>query len=63
MQNTKDCKHKFLYKKEVVKCHDARHGWFDAKRVVIYCENCGTVSHDVVNGNSPYSQKYNESHD
>lgn len=53
-----ECKHEFVYKSEAVKCCDVNKGWFDAKRVVVYCENCGRVSHDVVNSDSSYSQDY-----
>lgn len=32
--------------------------WFDAKRIIIFCEKCGKVSHDQTNSHSDYSQDY-----
>jgi predicted metal-binding protein len=54
---TKLCQHKFIYKPEVVKLHDVNEGWYSAKRIIIFCENCGKVSHDQTNDNS-WGQDY-----
>ena len=52
------CKHSMEYRSEAVRVHDVNEGWFDAKRVIIFCKNCGYVSHDQTNSNSSYSQSY-----
>lgn len=54
------CNHEFEYKSEIVKCHDVNEGWFQAKRIIIFCKKCGKVSHDVVNSNSAFSQNYSK---
>lgn len=54
-EKTKECKHSFEYKVETVNCKNFN-GWFEAKRVIIFCKKCGLVSHDKVNGSSPYTQ-------
>ena len=50
--------HSMEYKSEVVRLHDANRGWFDAKRIIIFCTTCGFVSHDVTNSNDSHSQNY-----
>lgn len=45
----KQCQHKFIYRCEEVDLKAVMGGWYKGKRVIIYCENCGKVSHDVVN--------------
>ena len=58
MKKETGCKHKFNYKSEVVNLEDVNTGTFQAKRVIIFCENCGQVSHDQTNSNSSYGQEY-----
>lgn len=48
----KECEHKFIYKSENVNLLDVNFGWYLAKRVIIFCEKCGKVSHDQTNDNS-----------
>ncbi len=52
------CDHDFEYKSEVIKLHNVNNGWFDAKRIIIFCKKCGLVSHDQTNSSSSYSQDY-----
>lgn len=57
-KQTKNHKCEFIYKSEVVNLHDVNDGWYQAKRVIIFCKNCGKVSHDQTNDNYSYSQDY-----
>jgi hypothetical protein len=52
------CKHQFEYKKEDVRLYDVNNGWYFAVRIIIYCVNCGLVTHDQINSNSSFSQNY-----
>lgn len=54
----KECKHEFSYQSEGVNLHDVNKGWYVAKRIVIFCKNCGKVTHDNTNGNSSFGQDY-----
>ena len=50
----KKCEHKFEYRSEDVSLNDVNKGWFPAKRVIVFCINCGKVSHEQTNGNSSF---------
>lgn len=52
MELKKECKHLFEYKCEQVVLKDPYDTWFNSKRVIIFCKNCGEISHDRTNGNS-----------